>query len=226
MRVSGIKGGAPRASPLPQDMLYTFSGRCIFSGGKGELLLHAWYKHRLRDEYTLQQARSATISGSMPILRSLSNGVARASELPVLHQLRWVDFFPYRKPIGYKRSGCGGLVSIVLVLVLVLNLYETWARMGVVEASSNTLVTPDGSLGSRNITLPALRMRIRTNFETASNASFPTTLPDDAKNDWYDPRYLTVSIKRVRAYKITSYPNSGCGPWVDSFARCKESIPM
>ena len=52
MRVSGIKGGAPRASPLPQDMLYTFSGRCILSGGKGELLLHAWYKHRLRDEYS------------------------------------------------------------------------------------------------------------------------------------------------------------------------------
>ena len=51
MRVSGIKGGAPRASLLPQDMLYTFSGRCILSAGQGELLLHAWYKLRLRDEY-------------------------------------------------------------------------------------------------------------------------------------------------------------------------------
>ena len=51
MRVLGIKGGAPRASPLPQDMLYTFPGRYILSGVKGELLLHAWYKHRLRDEY-------------------------------------------------------------------------------------------------------------------------------------------------------------------------------
>ena len=39
MRVSGIKGGAPRASLLPQDMLYTFSGRCILSGEQGELLL-------------------------------------------------------------------------------------------------------------------------------------------------------------------------------------------
>ena len=52
MRVSGIKGGAPRASLLPQDMLYTFSGRCILSAGQGELLLHAWYKLRLRDEYS------------------------------------------------------------------------------------------------------------------------------------------------------------------------------
>ena len=51
IRVLGIKGGAPRAFPLPQGMLYTFSGRCILSGGKGGLLLHAWYKHRLRDEY-------------------------------------------------------------------------------------------------------------------------------------------------------------------------------
>ena len=45
MRVSGIKGGAPRAPPLPQDLLYAFSGRCILSGAKVELLLHAWYKH-------------------------------------------------------------------------------------------------------------------------------------------------------------------------------------
>ena len=67
MRVSGIKGGAPRASSLPQDMLYTFSGRCILSGGKGELLLHAWYKHRLRDEYKcyslLKAALSVTLRG-------------------------------------------------------------------------------------------------------------------------------------------------------------------
>ena len=41
--MSGIKGGPPPASRLPQDMLYTFSGRCILSGGQGELLLHAWY---------------------------------------------------------------------------------------------------------------------------------------------------------------------------------------
>ena len=35
MRVSGIKGGAPRASPLPQDVLYTFSWRYILLGGRG-----------------------------------------------------------------------------------------------------------------------------------------------------------------------------------------------
>ena len=45
MRVSDIKGGAPRASPLPQDMLYTLPGRCILSGGKGEQWLHASCKH-------------------------------------------------------------------------------------------------------------------------------------------------------------------------------------
>ena len=61
MRVSGIKGGAPRASPLPQDMLYTFYGRQIFSEGEGEQLLHAWYKHRVRDEYVLGRSRFARV---------------------------------------------------------------------------------------------------------------------------------------------------------------------
>ena len=44
MRVSGITGGAPRAYPLPQDMLYAFYFG-FTSGGKGEQLLHVWYKH-------------------------------------------------------------------------------------------------------------------------------------------------------------------------------------
>ena len=50
MRVSGIKEGAPRASPLPQDMLYTVYCRYILSGGKGEQQLHAWYKLRSSDD--------------------------------------------------------------------------------------------------------------------------------------------------------------------------------
>ena len=32
MRVSGIKGGAPRASRLPQDMLYTFYVKSFLKG--------------------------------------------------------------------------------------------------------------------------------------------------------------------------------------------------
>ena len=54
MRVSGIKGGAPRASPLPQDMLYTLPGRCIISGGKGGQRLHAFCKHGLREYFVLR----------------------------------------------------------------------------------------------------------------------------------------------------------------------------
>jgi hypothetical protein len=98
--------------------------------------------------------------------------------------------------------------------------------MGYVEARSNTLKSPDGSLDHHNVTLPHLRLRIRTNFDTSTNSSWPTILPDNGKSYWFDPRYVSLSMKRVRAYKVSTYPSTGCWPWAGSFARCKESIPL
>ena len=80
MRVSGIKGGALRFSPLPQDMLYTFYWRYILSGGKGEQLLHAWYKLRSSDEYIYIKSacQSRTLAHSPHEQRSALNGRFRA----------------------------------------------------------------------------------------------------------------------------------------------------
>ena len=57
--------------PLCPRTCYTpFYGRYILSGAKGELLLHAWYKHRLRDEYQCARATLLVLcclaSGHMP----------------------------------------------------------------------------------------------------------------------------------------------------------------
>ena len=44
---------------MADGQLFASSGRCILSRGKGEQLLHAWYKHRVRDEYAERGGRVA-----------------------------------------------------------------------------------------------------------------------------------------------------------------------
>ena len=80
MRVSGIKVGAPRASPLPQDMLYTFYGRQIFSEGEGEQLLHAWYKHRVRAGRVARLIGAAASKGSFALRGSLDRCACQSAQ--------------------------------------------------------------------------------------------------------------------------------------------------
>ena len=80
MRVSGIKGGAPRASPLPQDVLYTFSWRYILLGGRGAACVGRFWS--LCGLLRRPQAAAAFISfGAV-------HGRSQASP-PALHPSRW-----------------------------------------------------------------------------------------------------------------------------------------
>ena len=80
MRVSGIKAGAPRASPLPQDMLYTFSWRYILSGGRG----NSSYTRRTSGMTPTVSRRGTTCSWRHRLQRNSKEQPAVKSNGPII----------------------------------------------------------------------------------------------------------------------------------------------